>query len=73
MGHFINDGAKTNSSSKSDDIYIIISKNKQNCKFYCFKELHVAIIATKDINLGDELFIPYGTHYWHGYNKRCFE
>jgi SET domain-containing protein len=70
MGHFINDGAKSNSSEKADKIYSIISLKKANCEFYILKgELHVAIIASKDILEGEELFIHYGIPYWNSYNK----
>jgi hypothetical protein len=69
MGHFINDGAKSNSILKSNDIYYKISKIKENCKFYSVKDLHIAIIATKNINIGEELFIHYGIGYWETYNK----
>ena len=71
MGHFINDGAKCSSDIKSQKIYNKISYIKSNCKFYNLKgDLHVAIIATKDISAGDELFIMYGIGYWHSYNKK---
>ena len=71
MGHFINDGAKSNSTEKSDELYNKISYIKQNCRFYNYKgDLHVAIIATKDIKPGEELFIMYGTGYWKSYNNK---
>jgi SET domain-containing protein len=69
LGHFINDGAKTNSTEKSNEIYIKISNIKKNCNFYSLKDLHIAIIAIKDIEIGDELFIRYGIGYWNSYNK----
>ena len=70
LGHLINDGAKSNSSEKSDKIYAMISLLKGNCKYYNLKGgLHVAIIATNDIKKGKELFIPYGIPYWSSYNK----
>ena len=70
VGHFINDGAKSNSTLKSNEIYYKISKIKQNCFFYSLKDLHIAIISTKNINIGDELFIHYGIGYWNTYNKK---
>ena len=69
VGHLINDGAKSNSTLKSNEIYYKISKIKQNCDFYSLKDLHIAIIATKNINIGEELFIHYGVGYWNTYNK----
>ncbi len=71
MGHFINDGAKSNSTKKSDELYNKISYLKQNCRFYnCKGGLHVAILATRDIVIGEELFIMYGTGYWESYNNK---
>jgi SET domain-containing protein len=70
VGHLINDGAKSNSTLKSNEIYYKISKIKQNCDFYSLKDLHIAIIATKNINIGEELFIHYGIGYWESYNKK---
>jgi SET domain-containing protein len=70
MGHFINDGAKSDSSEKADKIYTIVSLKKANCEFYILKgDLHVAIIASRDILEGEELFISYGIQYWQSYNK----
>jgi SET domain-containing protein len=70
LGHFINDGAKTNSTEKSNEIYLQISNLKRNCKFRIIKDLHVAIVATKNINIGEELFIRYGLNYWHSFNNK---
>lgn len=69
MGHFINDGAKSNSTAKSDEIYSKITQLKSNCCFYSMKDLHVAIIATRDIQIGEELLTSYGCGYWRSYNK----
>jgi hypothetical protein len=70
LGHFINDGARTNSTEKSNEIYLQISNLKRNCQFHILKDLHVAIVATKNINIGDELFIRYGLNYWHSFNNK---
>jgi len=70
LGHFINDGAKTNSTEKSNEIYLQISNLKRNCQFHILKDLHVAIVATKNINIGEELFITYGLNYWHSFNNK---
>ena len=69
LGHFINDGAKTDCTSRADQIYNKISLLKSNCKFHPIKNLHVAILATKDIHAGDELFLPYGIGYWRSHKK----
>ena len=70
LGHFINDGAKSNSSNKSNDIYNKISDLKSNCKYYNFENnLHIAIISTRDIEIGEELLITYGCNYWYRFNN----
>ena len=43
---------------------------KANCIFHNLKgDLHVAIVTTKDIKKGEELFISYGLGYWKSYNR----
>ncbi len=70
VGHFINDGAKSNSTPQSDECYSKISLLKSNCKFQVLKEgLHVGIMATKDVKEGKELFIICGLAYWRTYNR----
>ena len=64
LGHFINDGAPSDSTD---------SLLKSNCRFYHLKDLHVAIIATKNIQKDEEFYIPYGVEYWERYNKRKLE
>lgn len=65
LGHLINDGAKCPKDKRGFDIYQQVSFIKSNCKFQVLKEgLHIAIIATKDIDIDQELFIPYGVSYW---------
>jgi len=68
MGHFINDGAKSD-SIESNKVYLTISSLKSNCRFYHLKDLLVAIIATKDIKKDEEFYITYGIEYWESYNK----
>lgn len=71
LGHLINDGAKSDSTKKSNRIYSTISSLKANCKYYNLKGgLHVAIIATKNIKEGEELFITYGIPYWYSHNNK---
>ncbi len=70
LGHLINDGAKSDSSEKSNRIYSTISSLKANCKYYNLKGgLHVAIIATRHIKEGEELFVTYGIPYWRSHNR----
>ncbi len=72
LGHFINDGAKSD-STESNKVYLTISSLKSNCRFYHLKDLHVAIIATKNIQKDEEFYITYGVEYWESYNKRKFK
>lgn len=70
LGHFINDRFKSDSTPKSDALYSQLSLRKSNCKFHNIREnLHVAIVATRDILRGEELFLMYGINYWASYNK----
>ena len=65
LGHLIKDGAKTDLTAKANEIYLVVSKLKANCQFRLTKaNLHIAIIATKDIKAGDKLFIHHGLDYW---------
>ncbi len=47
MGHFINDGAKSGSTARIEEIYFTISLLKQNCQFYNYEgeTLHVPIYS----------------------------
>jgi hypothetical protein len=65
LGHMINDGAKASKDPRSIPIYMAVTKKKSNCKFHmCVKNRHVAILATRDVSKGRELFISYGWAYW---------
>ena len=65
LGHFINDRFRCDSTPKSAALYLKLSPRKANCRFHNIKgNLHVAIIATRDIIIGEELFITYGVNYW---------
>ena len=70
LGHLINDGAKHNSTARSENIYLKISYLKSNCMFQKSKYgLYVAVVSTKNIEPGEELFISYGIPYWRSHNK----
>ena len=60
----MNDAGVHNGTWISDDAYLKKTLATRNCEFYKLKDLHVAIIATKDIKKNDELFLSYGSHYW---------
>ena len=69
MGHFINDKAKSDSTEDSDKIYEKISLEYANCQIYPIENLHVGILASKDIKKDEELFTTYGINYWKSHNK----
>lgn len=65
LGHMINDAAKPNSNPKSYLLYQKISWMKMNSKFHILDgNIHVAIVATRLIKKGEEIFIHYGLGYW---------
>jgi SET domain-containing protein len=64
MGHFINDANKADESPDSIQSYQKISRKIANCKFKSQYDLHITIIATRDIVQGEELFLSYGLGYW---------
>jgi len=65
LGHMINDAAKPTSSVASHKVYETVSQAKANCEFYNFKgDMHIGIIATRDIAQGEELFVHYELSYW---------
>lgn len=70
MGHLINDGAKSGSSSQSVALYQKITLLKRNCEFYDLHDLHLAVVACRDIKEGEELFVSYGPDYWECHNRR---
>ena len=65
IGHIINDG----SNSKYRNIYDSENNNIRNCKFFNIVDIDstcyvIAIVATKRIEIGEELFLRYGFKYW---------
>ncbi len=65
IGHIINDGCNLKNSSK----YYKNNEAKINCAFFEILDPNgqcvlVSIVATKDIQMGEELFIQYGHNYW---------
>jgi len=64
LGHFINDGFKM----KNDNVkkYLRISLDRRNCRIDVDIDvpIFIKVIATKDINVGEEVFLSYGVEYW---------
>lgn len=69
LGHFINDGIRLGLEG-GDETYLASSSLKANSIFYHIKDLLIAIVATKDIQKGDEIYIKYGVGYWKNYHKQ---
>lgn len=69
-GHMCNDGAKYIHSDDDDEndkrgsVYEKISKLKQNADIVILNEMVPCIIATKNINSGDEILLHYGVNRW---------
>lgn len=69
LGHFINDCDKCPKDKSGHVKYLKEAEMKCNCKFYALKgDLHIAMVATKDIDKGEELFVRYGISYWMNYS-----
>jgi hypothetical protein len=66
LGHFINDRFTcTSSSEKARKLYLTLSMTKMNCRHVTIEnDLHTAIVATRDLKCGEELFMSYGSDYW---------
>ena len=72
LGHFINDGNRLG-VEEDDETYLASSSLKANSIFYHIKDLLIAIVATKDIQQGDEIYIKYGVGYWKNYHKQTHQ
>jgi SET domain-containing protein len=71
LGHIINDGAKHNSTEKSEKLYMKITQIKSNCIYYpMIDNFHLAIVSKRDIKKGEELYVSYGMLYWRSRNNR---
>ena len=67
LGHFCNDGCiydTNNTNVKCDDLYDKISKLKANAEIYLINNVFLAVMSTKEIKDGDEVFIHYGIPRW---------
>lgn len=66
LGHMINDGSCANNRPAYDKY----SVERANCTFFNIIDINnicycVAIVATKKINVGEELILSYGWTYWN--------
>ena len=63
LGHMLNDGA-TCSSEACRAAYTAESLATRNTEPMCLQGCHLGIVATRDIERGDELLLSYGAPYW---------
>lgn len=64
LGHMINDPVKYIPSKMSEFEYVCESTEKTNCFTVSIGDLHLGIVALKNIKKGDELFMSYTPTYW---------
>lgn len=74
VGHIMNDGIKCKSTNENiirneKKVYDKISIHKNNCEYKIIKNMIIVIVATKDIEMGEELFVKYGFEYWKQINS----
>lgn len=75
LGHMINDGAKGHSTKATHNqkellVYTKVSLALSNSKFQVVGGLCVVIVATKEIQIGDEVLVTYGYSYWTSVNTK---
>ncbi len=64
MAHFANDAAKSHRAADFR-VYLAVSFARMNCSFTSVGEgCFVGLVATRDIEVGEELFVCYGPHFW---------
>ena len=65
LGHFCNDGASVIPQSTEDvALYLEQSVTRANAEEQSILDSHVAIVATRDIQKDEEIFLCYGVEYW---------
>lgn len=66
LGHLCNDPAKILqiTSQEEYDKYIADSEGRANARYASIYDCHIAIVATKSIEEGEEVLVPYGGDYW---------
>lgn len=65
LGHMINDKFACDFDKITPEMYIKMSLEKTNAtQVHIADNMHVAIVAKRDIKAGEEVFIPYGLQFW---------
>jgi hypothetical protein len=62
-GHFVNDSCRA-LSPKDLSRYVLESQERANARHQQVMGLHVATVATRPIEPGEEIFVTYGPDYW---------
>ena len=72
LGHMCNDAAVCPPEEKDGGarVYARVVMVRVNAEFIMDREnLIAAVVAYKDINQGEEIFVPYGPEYWYRYHR----
>jgi SET domain-containing protein len=64
MGHFVNDSVRYLKGQETACQYMAKTVTGANCAFMRILDLHIAVVAIRNINAGEELCAPYGSGYW---------
>lgn len=69
LGHMLNDGAQWHEDD-STEAYERASALSANAEFMCIHGCHYAVVASRRIDRGEEIFASYGLRYWRRHWKR---
>lgn len=78
-GHMINDAAMLQSSACGDDpagasaAYVATSEELANVAHVDLAGCHAAVVATRALKAGEEVFVTYGAQYWASRETRRLE
>lgn len=68
LGHLINDAVKPTDNLTSQLLYTMKSQTMMNCCIHSWNNIFFAIVACRDIDVGEEFLLSYGLAYW---TTRC--
>lgn len=72
-GHFANDGARPPQRESHIASYVLESNEIANAMHISIEDCHMATIATRDIQQGDEILVTYGPEYWREHASWNFD
>ncbi len=70
LGHLINDFGMCSDSARSIQMYNKLAPLRCNVVYRNFYDLHIGIVASKNIPAGSELLVQYGFTYWNTYHMK---